>query len=80
MSMEKEVTLRALGAKIVRTPTEAAHDDPDVWSKWPKRMQQEIPNAHILDQYENPDNPDATMKEQRKKFGMILVLIWIWLL
>ena len=29
MSMEKEVTLKALGATIVRTPTEAGHDDPD---------------------------------------------------
>ena len=29
MSMEKEVTLKALGATIVRTPTEARHDDPD---------------------------------------------------
>ena len=29
MSMEKEVTLKALGAKIIRTPTEASHDDPE---------------------------------------------------
>ena len=29
MSMEKEATLKALGAEIVRTPTEAGHDDPE---------------------------------------------------
>ena len=29
MSMEKELTLRALGAKIIRTRTEAAYEDPD---------------------------------------------------
>src|SRR6201995_3458542 len=29
MSMEKQVVLEALGAKIVRTPTELAHDHPD---------------------------------------------------
>ena len=29
MSMEKEVTLKALGAEIIRTPTEAGHDDPE---------------------------------------------------
>ena len=29
MSKEKEVVLKALGAEIVRTPTEAAWDDPD---------------------------------------------------
>ena len=28
MSMEKEVVLKALGATIVRTPTEVSHDDP----------------------------------------------------
>ena len=28
MSLEKEVVLEALGAKIIRTPTEVSHDDP----------------------------------------------------
>ncbi|MDP6338934.1 MAG: pyridoxal-phosphate dependent enzyme [Candidatus Marinimicrobia bacterium] len=79
MSMEKEVTLRALGAKIVRTPTEAAHDDPDGLIEVAKRMQQEIPNAHILDQYENPDNPDAhyegTAEEIWNDFGADLDMV-----
>ena len=59
MSMEKEVTLRALGSKIVRTPTEAGHDDPDGLFEVAKKLQKEISNSHILDQYGNPDNPDS---------------------
>ena len=59
MSMEKEVTLRALGAEIVRTPTEAGHDDPEGLFHVSKRLCESTPNAHILDQYANIDNPDA---------------------
>jgi cysteine synthase A len=59
MSHEKQVVLEALGAKIYRTPTEAAWDAPDSHISLAKKLQQEIPNAHILDQYGNPSNPDA---------------------
>jgi len=59
MSKEKEVVLKALGAEIVRTPTEAAWDAPESHIGVAKRMQTEIPNSHILDQYANPANPDA---------------------
>ena len=59
MSREKEVVLKALGAEIVRTPTEAAWDSPESHIEVAKKMQAEIPNAHILDQYANPANPDA---------------------
>lgn len=59
MSHEKQVTLEALGAKIYRTPTEAAWDSPESHISLAKRLQQEIPNSHILDQYSNPDNPGA---------------------
>ena len=59
MSNEKEVVLKALGAEIVRTPTEAAWDDPESHIEVAKKMQSEIPNSHILDQYKNPANPDA---------------------
>lgn len=57
MSKEKEVVLRALGATIYRTPTEAAHDSPDSHFSLARRLQQEIPRSHILDQYTNPMNP-----------------------
>jgi len=59
--------LRALGAEIVRTPTSARFDSPEshVGVAW--RLKNEIPNAHILDQYRNPSNPlahyDTTAEE-----------------
>ena len=59
MSREKEVVLKALGADIVRTPTEVAWDSPESHIEVAKKMQAEIPNSHILDQYANPGNPDA---------------------
>ena len=49
MSKEKEVVLKALGAEIVRTPTEAAWDAPESHIEVAKKMQAEIPNSHILD-------------------------------
>jgi cysteine synthase A len=62
MSHEKQVVLEALGAKIYRTPTEAAWDAPDSHISLAKDLQQELPNAHILDQYSNPANPGAHYK------------------
>ena len=57
MSHEKQVVLEALGAKIYRTPTEAASSDYDSHISLAKRLEKEIPNSHILDQYGNPENP-----------------------
>lgn len=59
MSQEKVDVLKALGAEIIRTPTEAAFDSPESHIGVAKRLQQEIPNAHILNQYGNPSNPLA---------------------
>ncbi|XP_021364962.1 cystathionine beta-synthase-like isoform X1 [Mizuhopecten yessoensis] len=59
MSMEKVDVLRALGAEIVRTPTSAAFDSPESHIGVAKRLMEEIPNSHILDQYSNPSNPLA---------------------
>ncbi len=59
MSAEKVSVLRALGATIIRTPTQAAWDSPESHIGVAKRLQQEIPNSHILDQYSNPGNPGA---------------------
>ncbi len=57
MSREKQVVLEALGAKIVRTPTEAAFDSPESHISVARKMQKEIPRSYILDQYRNADNP-----------------------
>lgn len=59
MSREKQVTLAALGAEIIRTPTEAAWDSPESHIGVAKRLQRELPRAHILDQYMNPSNPQV---------------------
>ena len=59
MSQEKQVVIEALGAEIVRTPTEAAWDDPESHIEVAKKLQKELPNAHILDQYGNRSNPMA---------------------
>ena len=56
MSKEKEVVLRALGADIVRTPTEAAWNAPESHIGVAKKLNQEIPNSYILDQYSNDNN------------------------
>jgi cystathionine beta-synthase len=67
MSQEKVDVLKALGAEIVRTPTEAAFDAPDSHIGVANRLNKEIPNSHILDQYTNPANPlahyDGTAEE-----------------
>ena len=59
MSKEKVDVLKALGAEIIRTPTEAAYDAPDSHISVAQRLQSEIPSSHILNQYTNPSNPEA---------------------
>ena len=59
MSAEKVSVLKALNATIIRTPTQAAFDSPESHIGVARRLQKEIPNAHILDQYGNLDNPLA---------------------
>lgn len=59
MSLEKEVLLKALGAEVVRTPTEAAHDSPESLIGVAETLRDKIPGGVILDQYSNPQNPLA---------------------
>jgi len=59
MSREKQVVLEALGAEIIRTPTEAAWDAPESHIGVAKQLQSILPNSHILDQYSNEHNPLA---------------------
>lgn len=67
MSQEKSDVLKALGATIIRTPTEAAFDSPDSHIGVANRLNKEMENSHILDQYSNPSNPlahyDGTAEE-----------------
>ena len=79
MSHEKQVALERLGATIYRTPSEAASSDPASHISLARRLQQEIPNSHILDQYSNPDNPNAhydrTAQEIIDDFGSDLHML-----
>ena len=59
MSQEKQRTMEALGAQIIRTDTTAAHDSPDSNFGVAERLQKAIPNSHILGQFVNPANPQA---------------------
>jgi cystathionine beta-synthase/cysteine synthase A len=81
MSREKEVVLEALGAEIVRTPTEAPWDSPESHIGVASKLNREILNSHILDQYGNPDNPDAhyhgTAQETLDEMGEDLAMVVI---
>merc|ERR1712008_604816 len=73
MSNEKVDTLRALGAEIVRTPTSATWDSPESHISVAQRLNMQIPNSIILDQYRNPGNPlahyDTTAEEIIEQCG-----------
>ncbi|OQE16031.1 hypothetical protein PENFLA_c029G00183 [Penicillium flavigenum] len=79
MSLKKEQILKALGAKV-RTPAGVPIDSPDSIIRVAQRLQKEIPNSFILNQYTNPENPAAhefgTAEELwHQKEGQIDVLI-----
>ncbi|EDW82625.1 uncharacterized protein Dwil_GK25034 [Drosophila willistoni] len=59
MSNEKVYALRTLGAKIIRTPTEAPYDSPEGLIYVAQKLQRETPNSIVLDQYRNSGNPLA---------------------
>ena len=79
MSKEKQIALEALGAKIIRTPSKASFDSPESHIGVAKKLQKEIPNSHILDQYANPSNPqthyDGTAQEILDVFGKDLHMV-----
>lgn len=67
MSTEKVDALKALGATIIRTPTEASFDSPEGLIFVAQKLQKEIPDSVIMDQYRNVGNPlahyDGTAEE-----------------
>ncbi|KAF8281078.1 hypothetical protein TcBrA4_0089260 [Trypanosoma cruzi] len=58
MSHEKEVTLQALGAEVIRTETALPWDHPDSLIGMARRLEKEKGYV-LLDQYRNPSNPKA---------------------
>lgn len=59
MSGEKLNTMKALGAEIIRTPTEAQWNDEDSHISLSAELASTSENAHVLDQYLNAGNPLA---------------------
>ncbi len=62
MSEEKRRLLRAYGAELILTPTEYAYDHPEGYIEIAKKMAAENEHIHLLNQYENPNNPGAHIK------------------
>jgi len=79
MSKEKQIVLESLGAKIYRTPTEAAWDSPKSHISLAKNLNNEILHSYILDQYANPANWEAhyhhTAQEIIDDFGQSIDMI-----
>jgi len=73
MSNEKVAALQTLGAKIVRTPTEAGWDEPAGLIAMAQKFHHETPNSIVLDQYRNAGNPlahyDGTGEEILRQCG-----------
>lgn len=59
MSREKEELLKALGAEVIRAPTDVPPDDPRSYYSVAKRLVEENENAFSPNQYFNEDNPRA---------------------
>lgn len=75
MSAEKQNTLEALGAEIIRTKTEEAWDSPNSHIGIAKKLKELIPQSVILDQYANPSNPiaheEGTAQEIIRDLGQV---------
>lgn len=57
MSQEKQDALKALGATVIRTPTEMQFDNVGSHIGIALELNKKLENSHILDQYKNPSNP-----------------------
>jgi cystathionine beta-synthase len=58
-SMEKVKALRAIGAKVIITPTAVEPEDPRSYYSVSRRVARETPNSFYANQYHNPANPEA---------------------
>ena len=59
MSGEKVKILEVLGAKIIRVPNNAPYDSPGGLFSVTQKLQSEIPDSVILNQFTNSSNPMA---------------------
>jgi cystathionine beta-synthase len=59
MSREKIFNLKAMGAEVVLTRSDVAKGHPQYYQDMAKRIADETPGAYFINQFGNPDNPDA---------------------
>lgn len=59
VSKEKQATLAAYGAKVVRCKSTEFMDDPEGYHTIALKIQAETPNSYMLNQYMNKSNPRA---------------------
>ncbi len=62
MSEEKRRLLRALGARVIVTPTNVPPNSPESYYEVAKRLARETPGAFLPNQYTNPANPEIHYK------------------
>jgi cystathionine beta-synthase len=82
MSLEKVNILKALGAKIIQTPN-VSWDSPQSHINVAKRLNKEIPNSIIPDQYTNMCNPlvhynitaNEIIEQMNGKIDMIILAV-----
>jgi len=59
MSREKIFNLKAMGAQVILTRSDVAKGHPDYYQDLAQRIADETPGAYFINQFGNPDNPDA---------------------
>ena len=59
MSIEKIDILKAMGVKVVITPTNVAADDPKSYYSVARKLQNKITNSFYINQYDNLSNREA---------------------
>jgi cystathionine beta-synthase len=57
-SAERVRYLKAMGADVLITPSAAKSSSPEYYFNTAKRLAEELPNAIMLNQYDNPANPE----------------------
>ncbi len=62
MSSEKINFMKAFGAKVVVTPTNVPAESPQSYYETAKRIHNNTENSFYVNQYHNPDNPEAHYK------------------
>jgi len=58
-SIEKQIAARAMGAEVIVAPPDAKPGDPLHYVQRSLDLAREIPNSFRINQYDNPDNPEA---------------------